>query len=283
MKRRSFVKTLGAMGLAAIPSNSFGETNPENKELYSLLIDTTLCAGCRSCEMKCAEVNNLPEPDTDESVFETVRNTSTKQYSLINRFEIDDEEIFVKKQCMHCSQPACASACLTNAMLKTEDGPVIWRADKCMGCRFCMLSCPFDIPKFEYESSNPKIQKCSMCFSRLKKGNHPACVEECPAEAITYGKRGELIAEANRRIYESPEAYVNKVYGEHEVGGTSALYLSAVPFEKIGFKTNLGNKAFPEFTTEFLYSVPIIETILPPLLLAISLAAKVNREEKENE
>jgi Fe-S-cluster-containing dehydrogenase component len=216
----------------------------------------------------------LPEPDLDAIDGDVIRNTSDKQWTLVNRFEVDDEEIFVKKQCMHCNQPACAAACPTKALLKTEEGPVIWRADKCMGCRFCMVSCPFDMPKFEYDSNNPKIQKCRMCFERLQEGEAPACVSECPEEAIIFGKRRELLDEAKRRIYEDPDSYVHQVYGEHEVGGTGYLYLSAVPFEKLGLKTDLGTTPYPDYTKTFLYSVPVVLTLWPAFLLAVHNANK---------
>lgn len=281
MNRRSFVKTLGAVGIATLPAKKISaEEKTEAKEFMGILVDTTECVGCRSCEEACAEAHGFPAPDPDDSVFDTVRKTSITQWTLVNRFEVDDNEIFVKKQCMHCNQPACASACLTKAMLKQEDGPVIWREDKCMGCRFCMLSCPFDIPKFEYDEWNPKIQKCNLCFDRLKEGELPICVDVCPAEAIIFGKRSDLIEEANKRIYTNPDDYIHHIYGEHEVGGTGYLYLSSVPFDQIGFRTDLGTTPYPEYTQDFLYAVPIILALWPPLLLAMSNATK--RDEESN-
>jgi Fe-S-cluster-containing dehydrogenase component len=181
---------------------------------------------------------------------------------------------------MHCNQPACASACLTKAMLKTEEGLVVWREDKCMGCRFCMISCPFDIPKFEYDSAVPKISKCTMCWGRLKEGEQPACVENCPEEALTFGKRRDLIEEARVRIYENPDSYVSHIYGEHEAGGTGYMYLSAVPFEQLGFRTDLGTTPYPEFSKDFLYAVPVILTLWPPFLLALNRATKKGEAEE---
>ena len=282
MDRRDFIKTLGIMGASTLPMSSKAENVSEDKEFVGVLVDLTRCVGCQTCTETCSETWNLPEPDLDAiDEVEGVRNTTDKQWTLVNRFEIDEEEIFVKKQCMHCNQPACAAACPTKAMLKTEEGPVIWRADKCMGCRFCMVSCPFEIPKFEYDSNMPKIQKCRMCFEKLQEGEKPACVEECPEEALMFGTRRELIEEANRRIYENPDDYVHKIYGEHEVGGTGYLYISSVPFEKLGFRTDLGTTAYPEYTKTFLYSVPLVITLWPPLLLASNKATQ--REDSEGE
>ena len=282
MDRRDFVKTIGIMGASTLPvRKSYAEDPGDEKEFFGLLVDTTRCVGCQTCMEACAEANNLPEPDLDAIDEGILRKTNEKQWTLVNKFEIDGQEIFVKKQCMHCNQPACATACPTKALLKTEEGPVIWRGDKCMGCRFCMISCPFEMLKFEYDSPNPKIQKCRMCFERLQNGEVPACVSECPEEGIIFGKRRDLIEEAKRRIYENPDQYVHKIYGEHEVGGTGTLYLSSVPFEQIGFRNDLGSTPYPEYTKTFLYSVPVVLTLWPAFLLAVSRATKKDEEDAE--
>ena len=282
MDRRDFFKTLGVIGASTIPLQALrAEDVQGDREFVGILVDTTRCVGCQSCTEACAEANRLPEPDLDAIDEGKVSNTSDKQWTLVNRFNVDDEEIFVKKQCMHCNQPACATACPTKALLKTEEGPVIWRADKCMGCRFCMISCPFEIPKFEYDSPIPKIQKCRMCYEKLQEGDIPACVEACPEEAIVFGKRRELIDEARTRIYKNPDDYIHQIYGEHEVGGTGYMYLSAVPFEKLGFRTDLGTTPYPEYTKTFLYSVPVVLTLWPAFLLALNKATKREEEDAE--
>lgn len=285
MDRRDFLKTLGIVGAATVVGKPLrAEEAKSGKEFMGVLVDTTRCIGCRSCEESCADANGMPAPDLSDAVLEQHRMTSETQWTVINRFQSEDNtEIFVKKQCMHCGQPACVSACLTKALEKTKDGPVIWHPSKCMGCRFCMISCPFEIPKFEYHSNNPKIQKCIMCQQRLKAGEPPACVENCPAEALTFGTRRELIEIANQRIYQNPDQYIHHIYGELEVGGTEWLYLAAVPFEKLGFRTDLGNKAYPEYTTNFLYAVPFVDIILPALLLGISQATKAKRPEESED
>jgi len=182
---------------------------------------------------------------------------------------------------MHCSQPACTAACLTKAMLKTKEGPVIWRANKCMGCRFCMVSCPFEIPKFEYHSPVPKIQKCNMCWERQQAGKIPACVEACPVTAIIFGKKREVLQEAMAQMYKQPDRYHReRLYGEREVGGTGWMFLSPVPFDQLGFRTDLGTTAYPEYTKEFLYAVPVILALWPPMLWAVSYALKEEEGEE---
>jgi Fe-S-cluster-containing dehydrogenase component len=285
MDRRNFLKSLGIASSTALAKTSplKANVNSTQGELKAVLVDTTRCVGCRSCEEACALQNNLPEPDLDFDVLEKERKTSLKQYSIINGYETENGEIYVKRQCMHCNQPACATACLTKAMYKTKEGPVIWRSKKCMGCRYCMISCPFEIPKFEYDSPNPNIRKCTMCFERLKEGELPACVENCPAEALLYGDRRELIEIAKTRIYQNPDDYVHHIYGEHEVGGTGWLYLAAVPFDQIGFRTDLETKPPAEYTMDFLYSVPVILTLWPAFLLATHNATKHDEDTTERE
>ena len=257
MKRRNFFRFAGAAGLTVAGGKASAQEADPKKEFVGVLVDTTRCIGCRSCEVACSKAHGLPVPDIEtDGALSSVRTTSETQWMVVNRFETEKGEVFVKKQCMHCWQPGCTAACLTNAMYKTEDGPVIWRSKKCMGCRFCMISCPFDIPKFEYQSTNPKIQKCSMCWERLQEGKKPACVEACPTDALMFGNKRDLMEIARVRIYRHPQNYVHKIYGESEVGGTGWLYLSAVPFEQIGFRMDLGTTPYPEFTTKFLYTVP---------------------------
>ena len=286
MRRRSAVKTLAlAAGSTLVGRNLAQARTPSPQtELAAatgssaILVDTTKCIGCRMCERACAEANGLPEPPKSVESGK-VRNTSETQWTVVNRYETENGPVNVKRQCMHCLQPACTSACLTKAMYKTENGPVIWRGDKCMGCRFCMLSCPFDVPKFEYHSANPRIQKCQMCFDRLKDGGMPACVSACPVNATSYGTRTEMLELAWSRVYGEPDKYVHHVYGEDEAGGTGLLYLASVPFEQLGFRTDLSQTPYPTFTRDFLYAVPFVLTLFPPVLLAVSKATAGNRQQ----
>lgn len=280
MNRRDLFKVLGAVGGAAVAARparaeeaarAGGADDP-----VGVLVDTTRCIGCRMCEFGCAhangQANGLEKPSFDEELTPQ-RQTTEKRWTAVQRHVVDGRAITVKRQCMHCLQPACTSGCLTKAMYKTADGPVTWRASKCMGCRYCMVSCPFDVPKFEYHSAVPRIQKCQLCVARVAAGEQPACVASCQAQALTFGRRGNLLDEARRRIYTEPGRYVHHVYGEHEAGGTSWLYLSAVPFERIGFRTDLATTGYPTFAKEFLYAVPQVDILAPLLLLGLARAA----------
>lgn len=282
LTRKNFLKVLGATGMlvASGKNASAAGTEEAKPEFNAILYDSTRCGGCQTCEFSCAEANGLPDP-TDEVKAGVVRNTDDQHRTVVNAFAASTGEAYLKKQCMHCNEPACAAACLTKAMYKTKEGPVIWREDKCMGCRYCMVSCPFDIPKFEYASPNPKIVKCSMCYERLTAGRKPACVENCPAEALVFGTRRELIKEARKRISETPEAYYDHIYGEHEAGGTGFLYLSAVPFEELGLKA-VQNGSYPSLSKGFLYSVPAVFVLWPAILLGLREATK-NNHSKDNQ
>jgi len=271
MNRRGFLKTLGLAGATlTLPRTGKAAETETGTAPYGVLVDTTRCAGCNSCTYACAEANGLPEPEDPEAVTRP----TTDQWTAVRGFETSKGEVFVKRQCMHCLEPACASACLTTAMKKTDDGPVVWREDKCMGCRFCMVSCPFSGPKFEYSSANPRIRKCVLCADRLREGEPPACVENCPEEALTFGRRDDLLRIAHKRIANAPDRYVDHIYGEREVGGTSWLYLAGVPFEELGFPTDVGETSYPSLTASFLYSVPMVLTLGPALMLGMAKAAR---------
>ena len=276
LDRRKFLKLgvvtgAGAVGLSGASDGraEAGEAE-EEEEFVGVLHDTTRCIGCRKCEAGCAEANGLPVPDIDDkTVFHKVRDMGTDAWTVVNRFETDKGLVYVKKQCNHCNQAACVAACLVRAMFKNKNGPVIWRESKCMGCRFCMISCPFEVPKFEYHEPIPDIEKCTLCAGRLQEGKLPACVEACPVEALTFGTRRGVLDEAKSRIYSNPGKYHKHIYGEREAGGTGWLYLASVPFDRIGFLTTVSNKPYPEFTKGFLYADPIVFMLWPAFLLAI--------------
>jgi Fe-S-cluster-containing dehydrogenase component len=276
--RRKFLQFTGLAAGATMllgPNNAFGVAATKDiSQQYAMLHDTTRCIGCQACERACCEKNGFPLPETKpETGHERV--TGPEALTVVNaRATGEKGSVFSKTQCMHCDQPACVSACLVNAMFKTPEGPVIWQEDKCMGCRYCMIACPYDVPKFEYGSINPRIRKCVMCYDRIGEGKLPACAEACPQEAILFGRRGDLLDIARKRIYDHPSKYILHIYGEKEVGGTNMLYLASVPFAQLGFKTNLGTTPYPEYTKTFLYSVPLALLLAPAFMLGLRQATK---------
>jgi Fe-S-cluster-containing dehydrogenase component len=264
MDRRGFFKTSAAAAAAVlhIKKSEAATATKENQEFVGVLVDTTRCIGCRSCEVACSVTNGNFVPDVKaDNALEKVRDTTDKQYTVVNRFKTGKGDVFVKRQCMHCWQPACAAACLVNAMAKTKEGPVTWDGDKCMGCRFCMVSCPFDIPKAEYHSWNPRIMKCTMCYERLQEGKKPACVEACPTDTLMFGSKRQLMEVARHRVYSHPDKYVHQIYES-----TKPRNWLALPVRRSGSTrsirptrrmTTLSN------TKQFLVSVPLILSVSP--------------------
>ena len=293
--RRGFLKTIaatGGVGLLSTANDSLGvEKFTGSPDRYGVLADLSLCVGCRSCEEACNEINNLAPPEVpfdDQSVFDETRRPEPNSWTPVNRYPNPKEEnkpIFVKRQCMHCNEPACASVCLVGAFTKTPEGAVIYNEDVCIGCRYCIAACPFYVPAYDYASPfYPKVRKCILCYEkRLTKNEPPACVEACPMEVMTFGKRKDLIKLAHKKILENPDKYVDHIYGEHEAGGTSWMYISPVPFEQLGFVTDISTTPYPEFTRGFLSAVPIVLIMWPALLIGFYMWSTRREEIAEDE
>lgn len=276
MKRRNFLVMVGgacAAGAAWDRAEASSSPPGQADDPLGVLVDATKCIGCRKCEWACNEANHLPvQPLStfeDKSVFGEMRRPDASRYTVVNQFagpSGSDRPLWVKVQCMHCNDPACWSACLVTAFDKHENGAVTYDPWRCMGCRYCMVSCPFQIPAYEYENPlNPQVRKCTFCYERIaKEGGVPACVEICPPQCLIFGERNQLLQLAHNRITSEPDLYVDHVYGEHEVGGTSWLYLSSVPFEEIGLPT-LGTVAVPRLTETIQHGV--FKNFIPPLAL----------------
>ncbi len=293
ISRRQFLGWVGAAGLSTALGGSATAATTQHFEghpdSFGVLFDSVLCIGCRSCEEGCNTVNELPPPDKpfkDLSVLDKKRRTSTKAFTVVNRYNGPKGPLYNKDQCNHCLEPACASACFVRALKKSKEGPVIYDASVCVGCRYCMVACPFEIPTYEYNRVlDPKVMKCTMCYPRVTKGLLPGCVEICPTEALSFGKRDLLIQMARERIHRHPDRYVNHIFGEREMGGTSWLYLSGVPFSKIGMREDLGVTPAPELTSGALAAVPMIVGLWPVVLTGIyamtKRSEKIARLEKE--
>jgi formate dehydrogenase iron-sulfur subunit len=217
--------------------------NPKSR---ALLFDVTRCVGCRECAKACKASHEFPgtgeETELDATTYTVVLDKG--------------EDRYLRRMCMHCADPSCVSACPVGAFDKTELGPVVYDAAKCMGCRYCMIACPFNVPRYEWAKPIPVVRKCDGCFERQKAGKPTACTEACPAEATVGGTREEMLAEAKKRIAENPGAYHPVIYGEAEVGGTNVFVLSPVPFEQLGMKTGLGNQPMPNLTWAALSKIP---------------------------
>jgi len=225
----------------------------------AILTDLTKCIGCEACVWACKEINDLPREDG-------ARALSATTWTTIDRIG----DVPVRRQCMHCLEPSCVSVCPVAALYKTPEGPVVYDESKCMGCRYCMIGCPFGVPKYEWDKAVPRVQKCIMCYEKsVAGGGAPACTTACPTGATRFGDRDELLAEAHRRIAAEPDRYVDRVYGEHEAGGTSVLYLSAVPFEQLGFPVTVNGDPYPKLTWNVLSKLPNVVSVAGVTLFGI--------------
>ncbi|MFN8442473.1 MAG: 4Fe-4S dicluster domain-containing protein [Caldilineaceae bacterium] len=239
---------------ASVDEPAMGNETQEEKAV-GMLIDLTRCTGCQSCALACQVANDRPQTTTPPARLES------DAYSFIDTRSStagdDSETIYVKRQCMHCLHPACVSACTVGALRKSETGPVVYDASKCIGCRYCQYACPFGVPTYDWENALGLIHKCQMCAARQQEGELPACIAACPNGALRFGKRHELLAQAHAQIASNPERYIDHVYGEFEAGGTSVLYLSAVPFATLGFP-DLGNEPIPHYAEMVMERTPLV-------------------------
>lgn len=239
----------------------------------ALLIDLTLCVGCNACQMACKEANHMPEPEKEEKSLSSTTYTALEEY----------DGVFVRRMCQHCEDPTCASVCPVGAFTKMPEGPVVYDVEKCIGCRYCMQACPFQVPRYEWSSTYPRVQKCVMCHERLAQGLPTACSEVCPTGATKFGDRDDLLKEAAERLAAEPEKYVPKIYGQQEVGGTSVLYISSVPFENLGFNTKLQTTALPQLTWNALSKIPGVVSVGGAMLFGIWWITNRREEVREVE
>lgn len=268
----------------------------------AILVDTTKCIGCGACVAACKVVNGLPLDGADAAKQPPPNTLSENELvtfaqshgELGGRLSADALNVveqrggvFVRRFCMHCTDPTCASVCPVGALQKTAAGPVTYDAGRCMGCRYCMMACPFGVPRYEWHVVlTPKIRKCTMCAPRQARGLQPACTVVCPVQASIFGEREELLQEAASRLRQSPTAYFQQIYGQEEVGGTSALYLSAIPFQQLGLPVNLPHDPLPMYTYRVLSKLPNLVALGGALLSGIwwitNRREEVEREEKKD-
>lgn len=291
--RRAFFKAAGLAGAglvtAATPASaSSAEHLPNNDEL-GMLYDATMCVGCKACMAACKRVNARSgglafesAPFDQDGLWDAPKDLDGNTRTLIKLYKDSKSWSYIKYSCMHCQKPSCVSVCPVSAMTKDPaTGIVDYSKDTCIGCRYCQVACPFNIPKFQWDRTLPQIVKCDLCRdTNLKDKGVPACVETCPAGAITFGKRKDLLAEAHARLARYPKRYVPRVYGEHEIGGTNHLYLAALPFDRLGLP-KLPSEAPASFSERIQHT--IYKGFIAPIALYASLCFIAVRNLKKSE
>ncbi len=269
INRRDFFKVAsagGALLTAGAGPVHAREGKARIKEAVGMLYDSTVCTGCKACVSACKQYNEMPPSFTSsDKLWDNPLDDDAKTLNIIKLYkdgtgEVKDREkdghAYIKRQCMHCVDPACVSACPVSALTKDEKhGVVSYNKNACIGCRYCQIACPFNVPKYEFDKAFPVIRKCQLCSHRLEKGQIAACAEFCPTGANIYGRVEDLLAEAKKRLTYKPgeyrtypvvrvdgkekterlvTPYIPKVYGEQDGGGTQVLILAGVPFDKVG-------------------------------------------------
>jgi formate dehydrogenase iron-sulfur subunit len=233
---------------------------------FGFLIDASRCIDCRSCLVACSVENKVPMTHT---------RIWMKNTGLQGKFP-DLKRFTAPYHCMHCVDPACVSACTVGALKQNEDGIVTYDYDRCIGCRYCMYACPFEVPHFEWDKQFALITKCDLCVSRLEEGQaEPACAATCPTDAILFGTREDMLKLAHERIAQEPDRYVDHVFGEHENGGTSTFYISPVPFEQLAMPVTERTESPAEvnrLVTEI--GTPVIASVVALGMTGIYLALK---------
>ena len=245
-----------------------------------MLYDATLCVGCRACQVACKKRAGLPYVMDENQMYEMPTDLNGDTWTIIKLYQDTETYSYVKKQCMHCVAPACASVCPVAALEKTPEGPVVYHSYKCIGCRYCMTACPFEVPKYEWDEINPIIQKCDFCADLQAAGQQPACSAACPTGALISGTRAEMLEIAHQRLADHPDQYFDHVYGEHEVGGTSMLYIAGVSYEKLGYPT-LKDQPIPDVTWPYMKAVPFVFFGMAGAMSAIYYWTHRNKEEEE--
>ena len=234
--------------------------------MFALLVDVTKCTGCEKCVEACLNRNKLDEDKANIELMISRDGLSSDKFLTIKKI---DDGTFARLSCMHCLEPACISACLVGGITKSKEGPVIYDPDKCIGCRYCMLACPFHIPQYDWDAVRPFMKKCDMCYDRVINNRLPACVEACPQKAIVFEERKKLLELAHSTIDQNKGKYFEHVWGEKELGGTSVLYISDISLGSMGWPTERFTP-IPHFTEPLIEKTPIIGLTVGGFLLGLN-------------
>jgi formate dehydrogenase iron-sulfur subunit len=242
--------------------------------MVSILFDITKCSGCERCVSACITCNNL-NIDKANSDRATIKDGLSAN-RLLSIIKIDQGR-FARLSCMHCLEPSCVSACLVGGLTKSPEGPVLYDPDKCIGCRYCMLACPFHIPRYEWDRTRPFVKKCVLCYDKVKQGEIPACVNACPNNAILSGERNDLLRYARKIINTKKSKYLSHIWGEKEFGGTSVLYISDVDLVKMGWPKQ-ATVAIPHITEPLIEKTPFIGLTVAGCLVGLNWIIKRRME-----
>ena len=288
--RRELITNIAKAGVPAAVAMTTGTQALQAEEIHppsaplGLLYDATLCIGCKACESACNQANGTPPDISGDGLHQAPPDLNVSTRNIIKLYKPVDGSApsFVKRQCMQCFDPACAAGCPFEALYKDKDSGVVhWDGGKCIGCRYCTISCPYSVPRFQWRGFNPVITKCELCSHRLVKGLKPGCTSVCPTGAVIFGPREALLLEAKRRINNHPGRYYqDRVYGEIENGGTQCLYLARVPFDKLGLP-EIGPESVP--SSSLRWQKRVYSYFALPAVLYAGLVSMIRKNQKDHE
>lgn len=271
VSRRRFLGTCAGAALVPLGAAGAGAASGppvRGEPARGVLVDLTRCVGCRSCENACRVKHGRPPLPAGPGGFgKGEGRLSFTSWTFVDERTTRDaagreRRIPIKRQCMHCVDPACASVCPVAALRRTPRGSVVYDAGRCMGCRYCVFACPFGVPRYEWDSGlAPRVGKCDFCDDRQAAGLAPACVAACPTGALRFGRREDLLREARARREAHPRRYTH-LLGDEEVGGTSWIYLADAPPADLGFPAHLPKHSLPSLTWKALQKVPAVVVIV---------------------
>jgi Fe-S-cluster-containing dehydrogenase component len=324
MKRRDFLKKTITSSLAIGASAASSTTQARGNlkpapQAVGMLYDSTLCVGCKACVAACKEVNGMPATfEGDKKAHDWARDLSPDTYNVIKVYRDGDAAVkdrqkngfaFEKRSCMHCVDPGCVSVCPVTAMQRDPvTGIVTHHPDVCIGCRNCMVGCPYNVPQYDYNNPFGEINKCQMCnqkgVERIDKGYSTACAQVCPTGATLFGTRESLLKEAKKRmqlkageIYNYPRDNIDKdtsyhekvvpkykkhIWGEKEAGGTNVLHISTIDFDKLGMPPlkERSSASVAETVQHTLYQYMAAPAVL---LAGLAYAAAKNSKSDKND
>jgi formate dehydrogenase iron-sulfur subunit len=234
--------------------------------MVSILVDVTKCTGCEKCVIACIKSHNLNKEKAEIDRLTSKDGLSDNRLLSLRKIE---EGRFARYSCMHCIDPSCVAACLVGGITKLEDGPVIYDPTKCIGCRYCMLACPYEIPRYEWSETKPFMKKCDFCYENQKNGEKPTCVNACPNNAIQFGFREELLRKARKIINSNKKIYIDHIWGEKEFGGSSLLYISDVNLKELGWPVEV-DIPIPKITEPLIEKTPIMALSVAGSLIGIN-------------
>ena len=167
---------------------------------YGFYFDSDRCTGCKTCELACKDYKDLGTDVNFRRIYEYTGGTWNQQSD--GCWYQDVFAYYMSISCNHCANPACTAVCPTGAMHKNEDGFVIVNEETCIGCRYCHMACPYDAP--QYDAQKGHMTKCDGCYSRVKAGQKPICVDACPLRALDFAPIDELRAKYGEQASIAP-------------------------------------------------------------------------------